>query len=62
MIGYYANARSERRGGPWGRVIANALFAGLVTGLTLAALYLAREGAVLRRRRRVPGRVLGRRA
>ena len=38
MIGYYANARSDRRGGPWGRVIANALFAGLVTGLTLAVL------------------------
>ncbi len=44
MIGYYANARSDRRGGPWGRVIANALFAGLVTGLTLAVLYLAVKG------------------
>ena len=40
MIGYYANARADRRGGPWGRVIANALFAGIVTGLTLALLYL----------------------
>ena len=60
MIGYYANARSDRRGGPWGRVIANALFAGLVTGLTLAVLYLAVKGAVLRRGRRVPGRVLRR--
>lgn len=40
LIGYYANARSDRRGGPWGRVILNALFAGLVTGLTLAVLYL----------------------
>ncbi len=40
MIGYYANARSDRRGGPWGKVIANAVFAGLVTGLTLVALYL----------------------
>ena len=44
MIGYYANARADRRGGPWGRVIANALFAGLVTGLSLAVLYLAVKG------------------
>jgi hypothetical protein len=40
LIGYYANARSERRGGPWGRVILNALLAGVVTGLTTAVLYL----------------------
>jgi hypothetical protein len=40
LIGYYANARSDRVGGPWGRVLVNALFAGLVTGLTLAMLYL----------------------
>ncbi len=40
MIGYYANARSDRRGGPWSRVILNAVFAGLVMGLTLAVLYL----------------------
>jgi hypothetical protein len=40
LIGYYANARSDRVGGPWGRVIVNALFAGLVTGLTLAILFL----------------------
>ncbi len=38
MIGYYANARSERVGGPWRRVIANALLAGVVTGLTYAVL------------------------
>jgi hypothetical protein len=44
MVGYYANARSDRVGGPWARVIANALFAGLVTGLTLAVLYLAVKG------------------
>jgi hypothetical protein len=44
LIGYYANARSDRRGGPWGRVILNALFAGLVTGLTLAVLYLGVKG------------------
>jgi hypothetical protein len=40
LIGYYANARSERAGGPWRRILANALFAGLVTGVTYAALLL----------------------
>ena len=44
LIGYYANARSNRVGGPWGRVLVNALFAGLVTGLTLAVLLLAVKG------------------
>lgn len=41
LIGYYANARSLRAGGPWGRIVANALFAGLVTGITYAILLLA---------------------
>jgi hypothetical protein len=40
LIGYYANARSKRGRGAWGRVTANAVFAGLVTGLTLAAFLL----------------------
>lgn len=40
LIGYYANARSERQGGPWGRILANGLFAGLVTALTMAILFL----------------------
>ena len=40
LIGYYANARSERAGGPWRRMIPNALLAGLVTGLTYAVLLL----------------------
>jgi hypothetical protein len=40
VIGYYANQRSNRRAGPWGRILANGVFAGLVTGLTLAALLL----------------------
>ena len=40
MIGYYANARSDRRAGPWRRIISNALFAGVVTGLTAALLSL----------------------
>ena len=40
LIGYYANARSGRGRGAWRRVLANATFAGLVTGLTLAILLL----------------------
>jgi len=39
LIGYYANTRSGRAGGPWARVAANAIYAGLVTGLSLALLY-----------------------
>ncbi|HEY8199608.1 MAG TPA: hypothetical protein VIF44_07520 [Candidatus Limnocylindrales bacterium] len=38
LIGFYANARSERRR-PWRRVIANALYAGLFTAVSLAILY-----------------------
>ncbi|HSL98025.1 MAG TPA: hypothetical protein VK831_05590 [Candidatus Deferrimicrobiaceae bacterium] len=40
LIGYYANARSTRRRGEWRRIVPNALFAGLATGLTLAVLLL----------------------
>jgi hypothetical protein len=40
LIGYYANQRSDRRAGPWRRIVANALVAGLATALTLAALLL----------------------
>ena len=40
LIGYYANQRSDRRTGPWSRIVANAAFAGLVTGLTLAAFLI----------------------
>jgi hypothetical protein len=40
LIGYYANQKSDRRAGPWSRMLANALFAGIVTGLTLALLLL----------------------
>jgi hypothetical protein len=40
MIGYYANARSDRRAGPWRRILTNGLFAGVITGLTTAALLL----------------------
>ena len=28
LIGYYANQRSDRRAGPWGRILVNGLFAG----------------------------------
>lgn len=37
LIGYYANQRSDRRAGPWPRIIANAAYAGLATALTMAA-------------------------
>jgi hypothetical protein len=40
LIGYYANQKSDRRAGPWTRMLANALFAGAVTALTLAVLLL----------------------
>ena len=40
LIGYYANQRSDRRVGPWSRIVANAAVAGLVTGLTMAALLI----------------------
>ena len=40
LIGYYANQRSDRRAGPWRRIMANAVVAGLATALTLAALLL----------------------
>ena len=40
IIGYYANQRSNRVAGPWGRILANGLFAGVVTGLSAAALLL----------------------
>lgn len=40
VIGYYANARSKRVRGDWRRILPNALLAGLVTGVSLAALLL----------------------
>ncbi len=36
LIGYYANQRSAVERGAWGRVVRNALYAGVVTGLSLA--------------------------
>nr|ADC35987.1 hypothetical protein [uncultured bacterium 148] len=40
LIGYYANQRSNRQAGPWGRILVNGLFAALITGLTAAVLLL----------------------
>lgn len=44
LIGYYANQRSDRRAGPWSRIIVNALFAGLVTAVSMALLLLLVKG------------------
>jgi hypothetical protein len=40
LIGYYANQRSNRRAGPWSRILLNGLFAGVITGLTAAVMLL----------------------
>ena len=40
LIGYYANQRSNRRAGPWRRILANGLFAAVVTGLATVVLLL----------------------
>lgn len=44
LIGYYANQRSDRRAGPWNRILINGVFAALVTGLTTAAMLLLVKG------------------
>ena len=44
LIGYYANQRSNRRAGPWSRMLVNGVFAGFVTGLTTAILLLLIKG------------------
>lgn len=41
LIGYYANTRSDRRAGPWHRIVSNALVAAAATALTFAVLILA---------------------
>ena len=40
IIGYYANARSARSRGQWRWIVPNALLAGMVTAVVLAALAL----------------------
>jgi hypothetical protein len=44
LIGYYANQRSDRRSGPWSRILVNGVFAAFVTGLTTAALLFLVKG------------------
>lgn len=44
LIGYYANQRSDRRAGPWSRILINGLFAAFITGLTTAAMILLVKG------------------
>ena len=39
LIGYYANARADRRAGPWRRILLNGVFASLLTAVTLAVLF-----------------------
>ena len=60
LIGYYANARSNRAGGPWGRILANALLAGAGDRDHVRAVPAGREAPVLRRRQRLPRRLGGR--
>jgi hypothetical protein len=40
LIGYYANARSNRQAGPWLRILANGLYAGLLTALALVLCFI----------------------
>jgi hypothetical protein len=41
LIGYYANTRGGRPVERWGRIVSNAVYAGIVTGASLALLYAA---------------------
>ena len=44
LIGYYANQRSLPPHGAWRRIAANAIYAGVVTGVTLALALLLVKG------------------
>ena len=55
LIGYYANQRSDRRAGPWRRIVANARVGRAGDGPDARDPAARREGAVLLRRQRVPG-------
>ena len=44
LIGYYANQRSATPRGAWRRIVANALYAGALTGISLALLLLVVKG------------------
>jgi hypothetical protein len=39
LIGYYANARADRRAGPWRRILLNGIYASVLTAATLAVLF-----------------------
>ena len=52
LIGYYANQRSDRRAGPWRRILRNALFAAFVTGADVRAAPAAAQVDLLLRRQR----------
>src|SRR5450759_3950842 len=39
LIGYYANARADRRAGPWQRILLNGVYASVLTAVTLALLF-----------------------
>ena len=43
VIGYYANARAQRKRGEWRRLVPNSLLAGVVMGLSLAILLLGNK-------------------
>jgi len=43
VIGYYANARAQRKRGEWRRIMPNSLLAGVVMGLTLSILLLGNK-------------------
>ncbi|HJP87538.1 MAG TPA: hypothetical protein VJ850_00685 [Candidatus Limnocylindrales bacterium] len=43
VIGYYANARAQRRRGEWRRILPNSLLAGVVMGLSLSLLLLGNK-------------------
>ena len=43
VIGYYANARSQRSRGQWRRILPNALLAGVVMGLSLSILLVGNK-------------------
>ena len=40
LIGYYANARADRRNGPWRRIFLNGIYAAVLTALTLAIFFV----------------------
>ena len=54
LIGYYANQRSDRRAGPWSRILRKGVFAGAVTGPGVRWPDPAAQGDLLLRRHGYP--------